>query len=235
MLKHALLFLALIAPSAWAEKPKLSLPTSAPVVDEANLLSASDDAQLDQLVRRIKASSGVEVTVYIANSLRGLEIEDFAIAVATQWNLGRKKDDRGLLLVVAPAERKMRFEVGRGLEGDLTDVFARRVLDDTMRPLFKQGRYFEGILAALGRIQEKVPLGLQPNEIPQGDSFLLFLLVFFLFAKLQGLASGRRGYGGYYGGGGSWGGGSWGGGSGGGSSWGGGGGSFGGGGSSSNW
>ncbi|MGZ3656566.1 MAG: TPM domain-containing protein [Bdellovibrionota bacterium] len=225
----------------------LALPPPAPVVDEFHLLSNGEFSQLDQLVRRIKTTSGVEITVFIPATLQGRQIEDFSIAVAEKWKLGRKKEDRGLLLVVAPKERQMRFEVGSGLEGDVTDVFSRRILDDTMRPLFKQGRYYDGIVAALARIQEKVPLGLQPSEIGgagaagNSDSFRLFMLllvVVFLLHLLSRFGGGGRG--GYRGGGyvGGFGGGGGGGGDiggGGGGSWGGGGGGFSGGGSSSSW
>ena len=136
--------------------------------------------------------------------------------------------------------------MGYGLEGELTDVFTRRVLDDIMRPFFRAGQYYDGILASVAALQQKIPLGLeqeevaqalQPSERSRGRSlgqnlFLFFIIVLFLifsvFSRLLGFGGGHRG-GGYYGGG------LFGGGRSGGSSWGGGGGGFGGGGSSSSW
>lgn len=240
----------LLAPLfARAADAPLSLPAPAPVVDEYGLLSSTEQGQLDQLVRRIKSQTGVEITVFIPSSLQGLEIEDFSIRVAEQWQLGRKKEDKGLLMIIAPKERKMRIEVGYGLEGELTDAYTRRVLDDGMGPYFKQGQYYEGILNGLAMIQQKVPLGLQQSDLPEeggvhigaGLKLLIFLFVVLYFISLiirtaAGGGWGRRGGwgGGFYGGG--LGGGSWGGGGGfGGGSWGGGGGGFGGGGSSSSW
>jgi uncharacterized protein len=231
--------------AARAAVEDLHLPAPAPVVDEYGLLSSEEVARLDQLVRKIKANSGVELTIYIPSSLRDQEIEDFSIAVAEQWKLGRKKEDKGLLMIVAPRERKMRFEVGYGMEGDLTDAFTRHVLDNGMRPYFKQGRYYEGIVSAISMLQEKIPLGVQPSDLPSENrtpasgAALIFLLVFIViifriisfFGRFGGPPRGGIGRSGYYN---SWGGGGFGGGSS-GSSWGGGGGGFGGGGSSSSW
>ncbi|MGE3260953.1 MAG: YgcG family protein [Bacteriovoracia bacterium] len=234
---------------AWAWDSSIAIRAPAPVVDELGILQPGEVQQLEAWLRDIKANSGVEIAVYIASSLQGRAIEDFSIAVAEKWQLGRKKEDKGLLFVVAPKERKMRFEVGYGLEGELTDAFTRRVLDNTVRPLFRDGNYYGGITAGIASLQEKIPLGLKEGE---GDAqaykrrpivpmpIMVFALIFFLlfvfpaFLSIFGLSRrgvlgpSRRGHwgGGGFGGGGGWGGGG---------SWGGGGGGFGGGGSSSSW
>ncbi len=229
----------------WGWGNQLNLPSPAPVVDEYRLLGPDESAQLDSLLRTAKQNSGVEIAVFIPSSLRGREIEDFSIAVAEEWKLGRKKEDKALLIVVAPKERKMRIEVGYGLEGEITDAFSRQVLDQVMRPLFREGRYFEGILGTLAKIQEKVPLGLDAQQAESARStagnsrnapssvfsllLILFIIVFVVISSIfrrAGLGGGYWG-GGFGGGGGGWGSG--------GSSWGGGGGGFGGGGSSSSW
>jgi uncharacterized protein len=237
--------------AAWSNN--VELPAAAPVVDEAGILQPGETAELTRLLQRIKAGAGVEISVFIAANLRDRPIEDFALAAAEKWGLGQKKTDKGLLFIVAPSEKKMRFEVGYGLEGDITDAFSRQVLDNRVRPFFREGRYYEGILAGIGGIQEKVPLGLSPEEAPaprpvrKGNSLLFFVfLIFFFFMFISRLlgGGGRRGGGGLAQGillgsllgggrrGGGWGGG---GGFGGGGGWGGGGGGFGGGGSSSSW
>jgi uncharacterized protein len=249
--KYLALSLLLLCQSAFAWDSNIQLPPAAPVVDEFGLLQQGERDSLAQLLSDIKAKSGVEISIYIPASLQGRVIEDFSIAVAEKWGLGKKKVDRGLLFVVAPKERKMRFEVGYGLEGDVTDAFSRRILDNRVQPLFKEGRYYEGIVAGIAGLQEKIPLGLseeqvptdQPTGIPLGIlSLLIIIFVIFILPALMisaiarrlGIGGGRRGPwgGGGWGGGGGFGGG-WGGGSGG--SWGGGGGSFGGGGASSGW
>lgn len=239
-----LLFWAGIA-SAW--DGGIDIPPPAPVVDEAGLLPAQDARYIDRLLRELKSRSGVEVSVYVASSLRDRPIEDFSMAVAEQWKLGRKKEDRALLFLIAPKERKMRFEVGYGLEGDVTDAYSRRVLDNVVRPYFKTGDYAAGILAGLAAVSEKVPLGLKEGEAPAprrrgGGTPLIFwflivaAVIFILVARIFGISSPHyRSYrrGGWGGGSGGWGGGGFG--SGGGSSWGGGGGGFSGGGASSSW
>jgi uncharacterized protein len=225
---------------AWGWEADLKLPPPQPVVDEANLLSAAEQQKITQILQTIKSQAGVEISVFIASSLREMAIEDFSLAVVEKWKLGEKKTDKGLLFVIAPAERKMRFEVGYGLEGEITDAFSGRVLDNEVRPYFKRGFYYEGILAGLAGIQEKVPLGL---EVPKRKGiripnwlFLLIVIGLFFFIQLSrvlgfsGYRSRSGHWGGGYGGGGGFGGGSFGGGS-----WGGGGGGFGGGGASSNW
>ncbi len=111
----------LLSPLAFGWGSDLKLPAPAPVVDEFGLLDQRDNASLTEILRGAKERSGVEISVYVPTSLQGREIEDFSIAVAEQWKLGRKKDDRALLFVIAPKERKMRIEVGYGLEGEITD------------------------------------------------------------------------------------------------------------------
>lgn len=230
----------------------IDFPAAAPVVDEANLLDASERQRLGEILANMKAKGGVEMAVYVARDLRERPIEDFALAAAEHWKLGTKKIDKGILFVVAPKEKKMRFEVGYGLEGEITDVFSRRVLDNEVRPYFREGRYFEGIATGVVAVQEQ--LGIEagyarpapggPRQIRMSNLLFFGLVVFFILISLLRAGTGssyRRRYGG--GGFGGWGGGGgglggWGGGrsSGGGfGSWGGGGGGFGGGGSSSSW
>lgn len=240
-------FLLFWASLALAWDGGVDIPPAAPLVDEAGLLPPQDAQYIDRLLRELKARSGVEISVFVASSLRGRAVEEFSLAVAEQWKLGRKKEDKALLFLIAPKERKMRFEVGYGLEGDITDAYSRRVLDNVVKPYFQTGEYGAGILAGLSAISEKVPLGLKEGEAPaprsekKGIPLLWFLFigvfVIMMLGRLFGISSphyrSRRG--GW--GGGGWGGGGFGGGGfgSGGSSWGGGGGGFGGGGASSSW
>lgn len=259
----SILGLFLFISSTLAVEESLNLPAAAPVVDEFGLLSGSEERDLSQLLTRIKATSGVEISVFIPSSLRDREISQFSLAVAEQWKLGRKKEDKGLLFVIAPKEKRMRLEVGYGLEGDITDAFSGRILDNIMRPSFRAGRYYEGIVGSIAALQEKLPLGLSQEEQaaaqPVGKQIrvggllsliILLLPLFFFFViplmilirilqflgilKRPSYRSYRRSSWGHSG----WGGGGFGGSGrwgGGGSSWGGGGGGFGGGGASSSW
>lgn len=244
-----LLFLLTLSPAlAWQES--LSLPPPAPVVDEVGLLSQGDAQRIESVLRNLKSRSGAEVSVFVASNLRERTIEEVGIALGDQWKLGTKKEDKALIFIIAPKEKRMRIEVGYGMEGEITDAFSRRVLDNVVKPYFRQGQYADGILAGLMAIQERVPLGLEASEAPRvrtersplGSSLIWFLIVaFFILSfigRLLGFASpghrrfGHRGWGSSGGWGGGFGGGGFGGG---GGSWGGGGGGFGGGGASSSW
>lgn len=253
------------APAAQA----LQVPyLTGPVVDEAGLLDADTRTRVETVLRSLRregapkghspgtgpgsdgSGAGFQMQVYIPASLADLPIEEFSIRVAESWKIGRKGEDRGLLLVIAPHERKMRFEVGYGLEGEITDAFAKHVLDDVLKPYFRDQRYGDGILAATGEIARKLGVDAsatavspargrgRSSGIPIPGGLLIFLLlplVFFLVmaqmrSEQRGLLRRRGGgFGGWGGFGGGWGGG------GGGGGWGGGGGGFGGGGSSSSW
>lgn len=234
--------------STWAfALDDLKFPTPAPVVDQFGLLDRDEVERLSNLLQKIKSQSGVEIAVYITDSLHGYEISEYSLGVAEAWKLGRRKEDKGLLYLIAPKEKKMRLEVGYGLEGELTDAFTRRVQDNIVRPYFKNGQYFEGILAGILALQEKIPLGVEqrPPQAPHGINWSLVFIILIILASmvvsfLQRLFNpgayyrSRRGGWSHYGSSGGWGGGGW---SsrGGGGSWGGGGGGFGGGGSSSSW
>lgn len=220
---------------------------SGPVVDEAGALSGSEKARLVSAVEAINASGKTQMAVLIPRSLQGEEIEPYSLAVVEKWQLGKKGKDEGLLFVVAPNERRMRFEVGYGLEGPLPDIYAKRILDDVVGPYLKAGRFADGLLAGVSAVAEKLEIRGEAFEQPAAPPKrsrgkfpwpLIFILLYVLFTAI------RRSSGGGYGRRGGWGGGGWGGGGfgggggwsgGGGGGFGGGGGGFGGGGSSSSW
>ncbi|MBY0369782.1 TPM domain-containing protein [bacterium] len=242
----ALLLLGLANPS-WASPP--DRPASE-VTDQAGILSSTEHRSVESLVQALNASGKVQMAILIASSLDGQDIESYALAVSEKWKLGVKGKDDGLLLVIAPNERRMRFEVGYGLEGDLSDIVTKRILSDTLAPYFREGRFRDGIAAAIAaageRLGKSVDSGVEtPPRRETRDSgsplivFIFFGIAFFMllalsaFGRRHGHSWQSRGRNDYWGGGGGFGGGSWGGGGGGGFS--GGGGSFGGGGSSSSW
>lgn len=239
----AALLACLLSLSAWGEPiPALT----GPLVDSAGLLSSSEHQSTLSFIERLNATKKVQLAVLIVPSLEGSDIESYALRVAEKWKLGAKGKDDGLLLVIAPKERRMRFEVGYGLEGDIPDVIAKRILSDEMAPLFRQKRYADGIQLAIELVAKRIGVDL-PSRVdrsvraPRGDPagpllfwLIVFLLVIFLVGAFFSPASRRHGGSDYWGGGG-WGGGSSGGSWGGGGGFSGGGGSFGGGGSSSSW
>lgn len=249
-----LMLLCLLAPMAHAQSfPKLS----GQVVDAANLLSSPQEATLMARLASIETRTGRQVVVATIPDLQGYDIADYGYRLGRAWGIGAKETNDGALLIVAPNDRKVRIEVGYGLEGILTDAMSSRIIREDITPRFKAGDMAGGIQAGVDRIGAL--LALPPDEARalaaktqqdarQGDGggvlifwialFVIFFVVLPLMSRMKG---GRR----YRGGGGApviiWGPGDWGSGGGGGSSWGGGGGfsggggSFGGGGASGDW
>jgi len=122
------------------------------VNDNAGLLTSGTSAALEAMLKAHEDSTSNQVVVLTVTTLEGEEIEPFAIKVAETWKLGRKGKDNGILLVVAKNERKVRIEVGRGLEGNLTDLTCGRIIRHEIVPRFKEGDYDGGIRAGVESI-----------------------------------------------------------------------------------
>jgi len=124
-------------------------PLRARVNDLAGVFSAAEREALEQRLARFEAETTHQLAVLTVPSLEGEDIESFSLRVAEAWQLGHEGRDNGLLLVVAPADRRWRVEVGYGLEGVVPDAVAARIGRERMVPLFREGRMAEGIEAAL--------------------------------------------------------------------------------------
>lgn len=218
------------------------------VNDYAGQLSADQAAQLESLLRSYEQESSNQLVLAIVPNMAGETIETYAVRLFEKWKLGDKKRDNGVLLLVSLEERRMRIEVGYGLEGRLTDAISSAILQETLMPSFRQGRYFEGIFRAFqqiiaatqGEYQGASKSSFSGRKAMGGGGVILFVI--FVSVMLLLSRRGRRGAywtsgsDGFRGG--SWGGGGgsdWGGGSFGGDSFSGGGGSSGGGGASGDW
>ena len=230
------------------------------VTDGAGILGGTETDLLNTKLRAFEQSSGAQFIIYTLPSLEGESVEDFTLRCVERWKVGQKKYDNGLVLFVFKAERKVRVEVGYGLEGTVTDAFSSRVIRDQIAPHFQKNDYAGGLNAAADAIITKIKTGEEPvpplqtrdsgrqqpqdSDIPFRVIILILFVVFFFIVPL--LTRRRSGCGGCIipifpgggttfggGGGGFSGGGGWGGGGGGGFS--GGGGSFGGGGATGGW
>ena len=127
-------------------------PLTGRVVDQTGTLSAGDIAALTQTLRGLELRKGSQIAVLIVPTTEPETIEQYAIRVAEAWKIGRKKVDDGALLVVAKNDRKLRIEVGYGLEGALNDVTSRRIIDEIITPKFKNGDFAGGVSAGVDRI-----------------------------------------------------------------------------------
>jgi len=143
------LLLALVAP-AFAD---VAIPElTGRVVDQTGTLSGGDVATLSQKLRDFETRKGSQVAVLIVPTTQPETIEQFSIRVADAWKIGRKKVDDGAILVVAKNDRHLRIEVGYGLEGALTDVTARRIIDEIITPKFRSGDFAGGISDGVDRM-----------------------------------------------------------------------------------
>ncbi|MCL5024594.1 MAG: TPM domain-containing protein [Nitrospirae bacterium] len=148
-LKTALIiatFLAFAVSSAFAlDVPKLQ----GYVNDYADMISPQVKAELENELRSFEQTDSTQIVVLTVPSLDGEAIEDYGIKVAEAWKIGQKGKDNGAIFIVAKQERKMRIEVGRGLEGRLTDLMAGRIIDLVVKPRFKRGDYDGGFVAGV--------------------------------------------------------------------------------------
>jgi uncharacterized membrane protein YgcG len=115
------------------------------VTDNAEILDADARTRLDELLRAHEQATGNQIAVLTVPTLDGESIEDFSARVFGTWKLGQKSKDNGVLVVVVPRDRRMRIEVGYGLEGVLPDAAASRIVRDVMTPRFKTGDFAGGI------------------------------------------------------------------------------------------
>jgi uncharacterized protein len=115
------------------------------VTDNAQILSPVTRKLISDNLKAHESRTGNQIAVLTIQALDGQSIEDFAVKVFEEWKLGQKGKDNGILVVVAPNDRRMRIEVGYGLEGVMTDLAAGRIIRDVMTPKFKSGDYNGGI------------------------------------------------------------------------------------------
>lgn len=153
MKKLLILAAALFSLSAIAD---FQIPkTPSPVNDYAGVIQDRMVDVLSTEVRDLRASTGVQMGVLIVPELDGTTIEDAAIKVAHTWHLGSKDKDDGLLLMISVKERKVRLEVGYGLEPIITDFKAKRILANA-RSYFKSGDYYAGVLSVVGNVESEI-------------------------------------------------------------------------------
>jgi uncharacterized protein len=177
-----LLFVAL---AAWAQVAVP--PLTARVTDLTGTLTAEQRAGLERMLQEFESRKGTQIAVLMVPSTAPEAIEQYALRVAEQWKIGRKKVDDGAILVVAKDDRALRIEVGYGLEGALNDATAARIIREIIVPRFREGDFYGGINAGLDRIMrvadgEALP---EPSRsAPGGDGGVMQLLPVLLIAAL---------------------------------------------------
>lgn len=209
MLRRLILILTLLAfaPAAWAQ----TFPTFSDtgVVDAANLLDPAQEQALSAKLIAQKQASGRSLVVATIPDLQGYDISDYGYRLGRAWGIG-DKDNNGALLIVAPNDRKIRIEVGYGLEGYLTDALSSQIIRNAITPRFKAGDMVGGIDAGVDQITSI--LALPPEEAKaraaaaqaalakQGDGgggimlfwIVLFVVFFFILPLLSRARGGKR-------------------------------------------
>lgn len=146
----AVLCLAVFMPSVFAD---IAVPPlQVRVTDLTGTLPAARIAELERQLADFEAQKGAQIAVLMVPTVQPESIEQYAVRAFEQWKLGRKGVDDGVLLVIAKDDRKLRIEVGYGLEGALTDATAKRIISDDIVPHFKRGDFAAGVVAGVSRI-----------------------------------------------------------------------------------
>lgn len=157
------------------------------VSDYAGLLSDGDRQALEVKLRALEDSTSTQIVLAIFPGLEGEALEDFSIRLAERWKIGQQVKDNGAIFLVFVQDRKMRIEVGRGLEGSLTDAISSRIIRNEVRPRFQEGRYLEGLHAGVDAMMAATRGEYKAEPARRGRTggnrpFLIVLVaMFFLF------------------------------------------------------
>lgn len=198
--------------------PAAAAPTFPPltgrVVDEADLISPRAEQEMTRKLEALEQSTGRQLVVATLRGLQGYEIEEYGYQLGRAWGIGDAARDDGALLIVAPRERKVRIEVGYGLEPVLTDSLSSVIIQSRILPRFRDGDMEGGIVDGVDAIARQLALpeeearatAAQAEAEPEGHTglgiapFFIFAIVFFFVVPLLGSLFGgrrlRRGFGG---------------------------------------
>ena len=162
-----------------------------PVLDLANVLSASEETELYDYLVSLERQTGIQMAVLTINSLEGNNIENYSIKVAENWKLGQEKEDNGALLVVSVGDRQLRIETGYGLESLLTDAKCGLIIRNVITPYFRNGDYGTGIINGIKNMAGIATEDLElvdnsvVNESSTSDSDDLAIAIFFFFVFIH--------------------------------------------------
>ena len=167
-------------------------PLAARVTDLTGTLSAADRQTLEAKLANWERETGSQFAVLLVPSTQPEPIEAYSIRVADAWKIGRKGQDNGVILVIAKDDRKLRLEVGYGFEGVLTDATSKRIIAETITPLFRQGQFAAGINAGVDRVigvvgkGEPLPAPAQRTTRSRGVSFETLLVLMLVVVPVMG-------------------------------------------------
>jgi uncharacterized protein len=204
------IFLSLIILTVTISASALDVPgLTGRVNDYASMLSPEAKASIENKLANLEKSDSTQIVILTIPSLEGDALEDYSIRVAEKWKIGQKKIDNGAILLIVKNDRKIRIEVGRGLEGKLTDLKSRRVISEHIRPKFKTGDFSSGIEAGADALISIVKGEFQSSDAPAGQKgtssdsdgngfIFIIILLFIIFivgkkSKILGATAGGVG------------------------------------------
>lgn len=167
------------------------------VTDKASILSTQQAEILEEKLVALDDSSSNQIAIVTVQSLNGYDVADYANKLFRDWKIGNKKTNNGVLILVAPNERRIRIEVGYGLEGAIPDIIANDIIDNIITPQFKAGNFYAGLdgavdalsAAAVGEYKVKR----QIEEGGDGVSLLAFIIILIIILMMVGRGGGRGG------------------------------------------
>jgi uncharacterized protein len=170
----AMLFAVVLTASA-----QVQVPTNdgTPVQDKAHILTADQNTQLDGKLRAYQTKTGRAVVVLIVPTLDGASVEEFANVTFHQWGIGQKGKDNGVLFLWSTGDRKVRIEVGYGLEGILPDGRAGLIIQESILPAFKAGQWYTGVSTGVNDILTQLDREPDPVAPPSGNHNVLLLVI----------------------------------------------------------
>lgn len=188
----AALLVALVLATRLLAAPNFP-PLTGRVVDDAALLSGDDRRALEADLKALEDKSTDQLVVYTTRSLQGYPIEDFGYQLGRAWQIGQKGKNNGVILLVAPTERKVRIEVGRGLEPQLTDLMTKLIVENAILPAFRRGDFAAGIKAGVRDIRdvllgdpesvkERARVAAKRSQAPENSTAMLLLIAFIVMA-----------------------------------------------------
>lgn len=203
-----LLALLLFSSVAVAQVPSVGGPElpelTGRVVDQAEMVGPQAETRLTQMLAAHEQATGEQVVVVTVPDLQGRSIEEFGVELGRGWSIGQAGEDTGALLIVARDDRKLRIEVGYGLEGRLTDAQSSAIINSIITPAFRAGNFEQGIVegtAAIVQVLGGDPLltasgrpGRPEADSPPGGLFIILLFV--VLSLIRGAFGGRGGRGG---------------------------------------
>ena len=165
---------------------------SSRVTDVTGTLSSNQIISLEQKLGAFETAKGTQIAILLIPTTQPEAIEQYSLRVVEKWKLGRKKVDDGILLIIAKEDRRLRIEVGYGLEGAVNDVTAQRIIREVITPYFKQNLYFEGVDAGVDRLMKVIdgeslpPPKVKSQEVNVGGDMEGILLIAFMLSIFLG-------------------------------------------------